>query len=242
VNIGSVNIGLDEYSRNARLKPALLTALPAALTVATWSSGGVTGWSGAWGLFVAAGGTWFLSQLARDRGKRKERELFEGNGGRPTELLLSHNHAPNKVTLAQRHAKLGRLMPQVPIPSVADEQNEPSRTREIYTAWVSYLISRTRDDRLLLQENISYGFRRNLWGLKPVGLVVSVGSAVVLGLQLFSDASLHIAVSSIDVVAQLVNVLAIVCWLFLVAPDWVLVPGRAYAERLMEALDRLAET
>lgn len=181
-----MNFGLDAYTRNARLKPAFPVALPAAWTVMAWSPGNVMGWTGFWSLFVAGGGTWLLSQMARDRGKLKERALFERFGGRPTERLLSHAHAPNKVRLQQRHAKLAELQPGLSIPSAQDERRNPAAVRQVYEACVSYLITRTRDDRMVFQENMNYGFRSNLWGLKPIGIVVSSGSAVVLGLRLLS--------------------------------------------------------
>ena len=122
-----MKFGLDEYALNARLRPALLTALPAAWTVTVWSPGSALGWGGLWGLFVGAGGMWLLSQMARDRGKLKEKKLFDGVGGRPTERLLSHAFAPNKITLARQHAKLADLLPTVKIPEADDESRDPAR-------------------------------------------------------------------------------------------------------------------
>jgi hypothetical protein len=242
MSFGGLNVGLDQYTRTARLKPALLAALPAASTVASWSPTGLSGWA-LWGVFVADGGTLFLAQIARDRGKTKQQELFAANGGgRPSERLLSHAHAPNTVVLARRHATLVRLMPDVPIPSVADEQNEPTRTYAVYTAWVSYLISRTRDDRLLFQENLNFGFRRNLFGLKPVGLCVAVASSIVLGLKLLIDVRAHSSISPAIVAVEVFNVMAIIVWVSVFTPAWVMMSAQAYAERLMQALDRLAGT
>jgi hypothetical protein len=44
--------------------------------------------------------------MVGDIGKRKEPKLFESFGGRPTEMLLSHQHALNRLMLADRHKKL----------------------------------------------------------------------------------------------------------------------------------------
>lgn len=235
-----VNIGLDAYTRNARLKPALLAWAPAAWTVMAWSPNHALGWGGFWGVVVAIGGTVLLSQLARDRGKRREPDLFDAHGGRPTELLLSHLHAPNKVALAMRHAKLRRLLPHVRIPSEAEELSNASAANEVYAACVGQVISRTRDDRMLLQENINYGFRRNLWGLKPLGIIVSTSGAIVLGLLLFRQFSSDAGVSPLIAVFEASNVVMLLLWVFFITPAWVMVPARAYAERLFEALDRLA--
>ena len=143
-------MGLDAYTRNARLKPALLALAPAAWTVMAWSADHIVGWGGFWTLFVAAGGTATLSQLARGRGKRKESELFEKHGGRPTERLLSHERTVNKVTLARRHSALARLVPNIAMPSAADEAKDRRSANAIYASCVAWLIARTRDDRLLL--------------------------------------------------------------------------------------------
>lgn len=234
-----MNVGLDQYARNARLKPALLALAPAAWSVTAWSPEHALGWGGFWGLFVAVGGTMLFANLARDRGKRKEKALFESQGGRPTERLLSHAQAPNKVSLAQRHAKLRRLVPDVHIPSEAEEAADHAASQDVYAACVDHLIARSRDDRLLFQENISYGFRRNLWGLKPVGVVVSTASAIVLGLRLVLEFRSEGAVSSLVVAFEISNLSMSAVWLFVVTPSWVTVPAYAYAERLMETLDRM---
>ena len=41
----SVSIALDSYTLNARLQPALLVALPGAVTVAAWPSGAGLHWN-----------------------------------------------------------------------------------------------------------------------------------------------------------------------------------------------------
>src|SRR5262245_43905742 len=121
-----MNLGLDAYTRNARLKPALIAMLPVAWTIMAWGPGNASGWSALWTLFVAGGGTWLLSQVARDRGKKKENQLFDSFGGRPTERLLSHGHAQNPTRLRQRHAKLAELLPDLRVPSAEEEIKAPA--------------------------------------------------------------------------------------------------------------------
>lgn len=232
-----MKFGLDEYARNARLKPALLVALPAAWTITVWAPGTAVGWGGIWALFVAAGGTLLLSQLARDRGKRKERELFDLHGGGPTERLLSHVHAPNKARLRIQHARLQALLPDLRIPSAEEEMRDPSAAREIYETYTRHLIARTRGDSLLFDENVNFGFRRNLWGLKPFGIAFAAVAAVALGLRLYSDFSRNGAVLPAHVVFEALNVATLALWLFRITPRWVMLAGEAYAQRLLDALD-----
>lgn len=233
--------GLDAYTRNARLKPALLALAPAAWTLMAWSPDHAFGWGGIWTVIVGVGGTLLLSQLARDRGKRKERALHDSHGGRPSERLLSHVRAGNRITLSRRHAKLRRLIPDVRIPTEAEEARNPAAAHEVYHSCVEWLIARTRENRLLLEENINYGFRRNLWGLKPVGLIVSAASSILLGVHLWTATSAHSVVAPLAVALEVCNVVVLLLWLFVVGPRWVMVPSRAYAERLLEGLDQLPE-
>ena len=234
-----MTLGLDAYTRNARLKPALIAILPVAWTIMAWAPGNASGWGGLWTLFVAGGGTWLLSQVARDRGKKKEDQLFAKFGGRPTEQLLSHGCAHNTVRLRQRHAKLATLMPNLRVPSAEEEIRAPAAAHEIYQACTAFLISRTRDDRVLFQENMNYGFRRNLWGLKPVGIVVSAGTALVLGLRLYRELLQTSTLVPILASAEVLNILMLIAWVGWITPAWVMIPARAYAERLLDGLDRL---
>lgn len=233
-----MTIGLDEYSRNARLKPALLVILPAAITVAVWSPNIALAWSGMWATIVALGGTFLIAQIGRDWGKAKEGRLFARFGGRPSELLLSHEHAPNKIRLAAQHARLCALQPTIVMPSADDERRDPSAANQVYDACTRFLIGRSRDNRLLLQENINYGFRRNLWGLKPMGLSIALASSAFLGAMLYVNGIGGF--SSRVIVAESINLVMTLAWLLIITPGWVMVPARAYAERLLETLDTAA--
>src|SRR5262245_59320126 len=90
-------IGPDAYTRIARLKPALLVVLPAALTVLAWFPDARLG--AVWAIVVASGGTYLMAQVARVRGKAKEPELFAKFGGHPTVKRLKQLDTPNMVSL-----------------------------------------------------------------------------------------------------------------------------------------------
>jgi len=96
----------NAYVRRARLQPAMIVAIPLGLATLAWSPGGIPGWSLIWSLFVFCGGTALMAQVARDRGKKKEPELFTSWGGKPTTCLLRHRDAANKTILSRRHQKL----------------------------------------------------------------------------------------------------------------------------------------
>jgi hypothetical protein len=184
MKLADMGIGMDQYDRNARLKPALLGILPAALAVVALAPDAVLGWSGGIALIVQAGGSFLLAQIVGDIGKKKEPQLFEYFGGRPTELLLSHEHAPNKVGLAERHRKLAKLFPKLKIPTADAETKDPKAALDIYTACVDKIRGLARTDKVKFpdvhRENIHYGFRRNLWGLKQYGIAITAVAAIVV--------------------------------------------------------------
>jgi hypothetical protein len=190
---------------------------------------------------VAAGGTLLLSQLGRDGGKRKERELFERHGGRPTERSLSHAHAPNKTRLRLVHAKLCTLLPEIRLPTEEEEMHDPRAASEIYAVCVHHAISRTRSDKLLFQENVNFGFRRNLWGLKPFGITCATCATIFLGLRLYGDFAAHRFVAPLHVVFEVLNVAMLVLWVWWITSSWVMLSGEAYAERLLDSIDALPE-
>jgi hypothetical protein len=241
----NLGIGLDKYDRNARLKPALLAILPLAWTAMSWAPGHELGWGGLWSLFVLSGGTFLLAQMARDGGKALEAKLFQGWGGRPTERSLSYAGCGNPALLRRRHALLRGLVPDAEIPSSPEQESaDREGAGQAYAACTSWLINKTRNRAaypLVFAENCAYGFRRNLIGLKPYGLAVSLVCAAVLGLRLAGQFLSHETVSPWMLGAEALNILLALAWTFVFRRDWVRVPADAYAERLLETLDSVSE-
>jgi hypothetical protein len=248
----STNRVTDEYRRRARLQPMLLVLLPPCFVIGMLVPEGL----GTWGILTrlgaaavaslasAVGFTTLLEQLGRDQGKIKEPGLWASWGGAPTTQMLRHRERNlcNPALRARYHRKLQQLVPDLRLPSAADETACPAAADQIYDAYVRYLIAQTRDREkfpLVLEENINYGFRRNLWGMRPVGIVLSaVASAMsayflYLGLK-FAD-PLWIAWAAV----LIGSVCLLTWWLFRIRRAWVFIPAKAYAQRLLEACDVL---
>ena len=217
-------VGMDEYDRHARLKPALVAFLPVTLTVLA--------------LAIQAGGSYLLAQVIGDIGKKKETELFTKFGGRPTDLLLSHKTAPNKTILAMRHAKLAGLMNRK-LPTAAAEEKNPTAAADIYAGCVDFLRGKCRGNAAVFRENKGYGFRRNLWGIKKAGLVVCVVAVVVIAAEIYGLASAHEPINNAVWFIGGLNLLMLASWIFFITPTWVMRAAQLYADRLMEALDAM---
>lgn len=232
----------DTYTVRARILPVLLVALPGCLASVAWFPEAETWWSAVSGLLMACGVPAFIAQIGRDRGKKKEAELYQSWGGKPTTRFLRHRDAPNKVVLARRHRRLQELLADIRIPTEQEEKENPVHADEVYEACTLFLRERARDKKgfpLLYQENVSYGFRRNLWGLKPIGIVVTLlglAAVAVLMIVRYTQAEPLLPVAVISAAS---NILLVAVWLFWVNPDWVRIPAEGYAEQLLAAIERL---
>lgn len=234
---------VDEYAMRARVVPAFIVALPVLVVGAALLPGGIAGWAGLSGLLAWCGAGFVMDQLGRDAGRRKQAALFEAWGGAPTTKKLRHREAVNTVTLARWHQKLKGLMQARKFPSAADEAVDPGAADAVYEAGVAVLREKTRDRRrfpLVFRENCSYGFRRNLWGMKPVGVTLAaLALAVVAVLLVGYRASSNADTVRRLLIAGLVSGVVLVGWIVLVTPQWVAQAADAYAVRLLESIERL---
>jgi len=238
---GTLDIS-NSYVRRARLQPAMLVALPLALATLAISPNGIVGWGTVWSLFVFCGGTALMAQMARDLGKQKEPGLFQSWGGKPTTRLLRHRDAPNASLLDRRHRKLQSLVPGIQIPSVADELAYPRAADDTYDSCTAFLLEKTRKKEsfpLIFEENCNYGFRRNLWGMKPLGIATSLIGTVAIAVALTIGYRNGGALSATTLACGALNLLLLLAWLIWFTPAWVRIAADAYAERLLASCESL---
>ncbi|MCC5599738.1 hypothetical protein [Nostoc favosum] len=251
----------DDYNRKARLTPALLAGLPIALVALAVFPDQVWSWGGVISLLTWFGVLRLLAQFARDMGKAKEDELYNAWGGKPTTCLLRHRNVQNKVELARLHSKLHNLTGQT-LPSQSEELAEPELADQVYDTCVRFLIAKTRDHSkfsLLYEENCNYGFRRNLLGIKIIGIITSSLGALLLGVQcafsmgLFSifvefqtdkqiliQKSFHLSNSPSTTLTYLaIDIILLIAWLLWINSNWVKSAADVYAARLFESCENL---
>jgi hypothetical protein len=179
-----VEKNFDEYTRKARLAPALFVTLPIFLAAISFFPDQIS-LTIIPSLLVCFGVMRFLSQIARDRGKAIEADLYESWGGTPTTNLLRHRSNQNKLELDVIHNKLHELTGQK-IPSIDEENAAPDIADQTYEVCIKSLIAKTRDRNqfsLLFEENCTYGFRRNLLGLKIAGIIISALSMILVSIK-----------------------------------------------------------
>jgi hypothetical protein len=233
---------IDAYSIKARLMPSFLVLLPFGLALAAWFPTQISGWKSAVAAAAYCGALVWLAELGRDQGKKKEPALFKMWGGKPTTRLLRHRHsALDSVTLARYHSVISKFIGK-PLPNRDDEEFGEKAADELYESGVKMLLEKTRDQEkfaLLFKENVSYGFRRNLWGMKPAAILIcSIGLMASL-VPVYLAIERHEPAPPMAFCMAPIIIVLLVWWLLRVTPQWVRLPADAYAQRLLAACDTL---
>ncbi len=232
---------LDRYTYCARLLPALITSLPflILLFIALPSIWKLIGALSAMGISVAL--VFLMAQCGRDAGKRKESGLFHTIGGKPTTRLLRHADTTLPPATKKRyHDFLIANAPGFSLPTVQQEVSDPDAADTMYDSAADWLRAKTRDTKLhelLFAENISYGFRRNLWGMKPLGISACIFGALAIAGLFLGVPSLEIA-QPIAAATLMIISIQLCFWMFVIRPGWVAVPAEAYAKTLLEYCDK----
>jgi len=235
-------VKLDTYTLRARLMPAFLVLLPIGLALAAWFPGQFHGWKPVVAAAAYCGLLLWLAELGRDQGKLKEPALFALWGGKPTTRMLRHRHsALDPVTLARYHAVMGKFIGK-PFPNREDEEFDERAADDLYESGVKMLLEKTRDQEqfgLLFKENVSYGFRRNLWGMKSAAVAICCGSLIASVIPLYLAATDQQPLPLLPYFMGIAVVVLLVWWLLRVTPKWVRLPANAYAQRLLASCDSL---
>jgi len=168
---------LDTYSLKARLFPAILTIAPAVilcLLCVSWVDPGLPEAVATVAVMVLF---FVASNLARRFGRAKEKEIFADTGGRPNNPELTHADSTFPASQKARYREYLAAQLGLSAPSAEDERIQPDEARDFYSQAYGYLRENTRNTdtfKLLFNENISYGYYRNLLGLKPIGIVLNL--------------------------------------------------------------------
>jgi hypothetical protein len=236
-------LSLDRYSRNARIKPALFVLLPLFVTIAVWLPRVWTLLGGLTTLLTACGSTLLLGEIARYLGRGVEKRMIAANGGKFTTIFLRHrNNTISAATKKNYHAILKKKAKRG-MPTQAAEEADPKGADDLYRGAVDWLIEATRSEKrfpLVRSENISYGFRRNLLGLKGIALPLL---AICIGLSAWLTCrAMHLDETRFWVGCILCFALGCdaAIWLLIIRVPFVEDAGHTYAIRLLAQCDFLS--
>lgn len=229
---------LDVYSLKARLFPAFIVLLPAVLAILAWLPESSLVGTSTFGIGLAAALSFFISELVRDCGHRKQGRLWKAWGGPPTTRLLRwSNSQVNPHLRAKWRAAIEELTASR-LPSAASESRNPLKADQTYEAAIAELRMKrrtTESGSLFFKENVSYGFRRNLWGMKPAGIFIST-IALISSLFVCVLKSGNRFDHAPSLLAIFVASAFLTLWILRIGPQWVKEKADSYAEQLLGSL------
>lgn len=171
---------IDRYVLGARVAPVAVVAFSLFLAISAWIP------FSQWPIKLLGGsaflalGAFVLAQIARDAGKAIEGPLWRSWGGPPTVRMLRHSDttiAPGSKSLIYR--QLIRFSIVDRLPSESEERQDPGHADELYGVCSEWLRRKALELKakspfdVVHAENISYGFQRNILGIKRYGLAIS---------------------------------------------------------------------
>lgn len=236
-----MSIGFDAYSLVARILPGYIVIAPLTLLL-VFSPADVQLSFGGAALLIPI--LYFFSyQIGRDRGKNIEPQLWDKWGGAPVTRFLRHSNTEfdkhTRITIHDDMRAMGNI-----VPSPEEEERDPKGADHAYGTCGRTIIRRTRDTErfpLVFRSLTTYGFHRNLYGLKPFGIATTILSlAACIAITVVVQAALiesvkwpSGAVLSASI-AILANVALLVIWVFKVTEQTVKQAADEYAHFLLE--------
>ena len=231
----------DTYSLQARVFPAILAGLPVLallFVIVPWDHFGlphVT--AGVMGAILL----WAFADVARRTGKHVQARL--GTGTTPE---LWHRDNPDITAGAKdRYRAFVAKQIKLPVPSAEQEEEEPARANDFYDTAGNWLREHTRNRKkfsILFSENVTYGYRRNLLGLKPLALTINAFVLLVCGTVLHFKPPYFAQLPNIDeklVIVAVAGVLHSAYMFFAVGPAAVREASRTYGRQLILSCEAL---
>lgn len=185
----------DAYTIRARVFPAIIAAIPAlAMLILLVSSTGLAVSSG-----IAVIGVliilYMFSDFARSQGKKIEPRIYELLGGKPSVTMMRRADTALDTDSKDRYraflaSKLNRTAP-----TAAEEAQNQAGADAFYEQAGTWLRENTRDTRkfsILFNENITFGYRRNLFGLKWIALGLNLVVVAICAGLLWHNAPVNI--------------------------------------------------
>lgn len=238
----------DKYSFNARVKPALFIILPIVVTAYILIEPLRTLLGSLIGIFVTCGVVNFFANQMSSAGNELQIKLFKEWGGAPSTIILRHSdEILDKYTKQRYRAKLNELIPNFKKITENFEVQYQKDADDYYKSASNFMREYTRDEKkypLVLSENISYGFSRNLLAFKKTAITVIVISFLISLLFIFLNTEWKLdlintikEVPSSNYVLLGIHLIFFLIWCFMINEKWVKTRGIAYAKRLYAACE-----
>lgn len=222
---------LDAYNIRARLSASIILLAPFAVTfffifdeVRSFATSSVV-------LFILLAFTNYVPIMQRAFSKRRSLRTNYA-----AQLLYVDNETISTELKKRYYTKLSTLDSMF---SCFENPEDSPAFQSACESAVVYLRNKTRDNHLVQEENINYGFCKNLLASKVVGIVIS--AVCLLFVAVFSCLKYE-SLSMIPIqnyLAFVTDGILLLFWIFLVTEKVLEQAGLAYAKTLVSAIDTL---
>lgn len=240
----------DKYSLNARAKPSLFMIFPLIVIVLAWYPQSRTIYSALLGGAVTFGVIAFLANYVASTGRYKESNLYQEWDGAPTTIILRYSDSTiDKYTKKRYHTWLNNNIREWSLPSRDDEMKDKEDADQKYESAIRFLREKTRDRSLyplVFAENINYGFSRNIWAIKPIGISLSLFALIMNSALIWHKIQPDIVEGNQNILrlmpvdgalSWMISLLCLSAWIFWAKKEWVKNRGFAYARALLAVCD-----
>lgn len=236
---------LDDYERRARLAPGLLALLPINVALAVLGLSKAPVVVSVLTALSLAGGPIVLAELVRQQGRKVQEALWASWGGSPTNQKLRLREEGQNSLQRETWRKAVSSVSGIELASARSERANEARADEAIEVAVGQIRSLTRDEAkfpLVRAENRSYGFHRNLYGIRWTGrITASVVVLGVLGYMLWlANVEHQPALTLVNALALLTAVACLVIWWVLPSATRMKSAAERYAYELLQAAVVLA--
>lgn len=234
----------DDFSFHARVMPIIVLLMP--LIVISIIKGSL---QGSWfeNTAICFLGLSFLtitSKIARNLGKKYEKEMYKQLGGMPSTIVLRFSDDTiDDITKQRYHKKLNQFQ-GLNLPLNKDSETADDDQQYIYASNIlrNYANSNQEKEPRVYQELKEYNFWRNLYGTKFIALFIYsiIALREILIQESFSlkDAFFY---PYPDYICLIATIICIAVLVFFVNQKTVIQKGFDYAKSLVEVCERIPE-
>lgn len=186
-------------------------------------------------IIIAFGMCNFMISLSRHLGRKALKKCFTGLLP-AQQMLLPSDNSLDSITKKRYHRFLSSKVKNLTFTKDAETLNASCLSA------VNWLIAQTRDSNkfpLIKEETINFGFVKNLYGLKTIGIVISLFITVIEGAALFVKNKFGLdMIEYPNLIASLIISLSFfLLWVCAINKELVIDSGKKYARALLSACD-----
>ena len=222
---------LDSYNIRARLSPSIILLGPIVLTLFFCFEDLYSAASSTVFLVILLASTNYVPILQR---RLVKRNMLSDNYA--AALLHYDNTEIDRTSKKRFYDKLASLEPSFSRFKNPDNSKE---FNECCKSAVVYLRNKTRSSHLVLEENINFGFCKNMLIDKPIGITINIVLAISAFLYFWKSSGDIAAIPHRIWFSIFINVCFLVFWIFGITRKMLEESAKRYAYTLITAIDSL---